>query len=69
MKDNLLEERWESIFPIMLGSLAYNTMINAFVVGSDLLNFNLGFYQRRINFNNKKSPALAGLFAFTVAKC
>lgn len=54
MKDNLPEDSWESIFRIKLGSLSCNTMINVVAIGSDMLNFNLGFYQGRRDFDNKK---------------
>lgn len=54
IQDNLPEEKWESIFPIKLGSLAYTTMINALEIECDLLKFNLGFYKGRRDFDNKR---------------
>ena len=53
IKDNLPEGKWESVFPIKLGSLACNTMINASMIESDLLNLNLRFYHERMKFDNK----------------
>lgn len=53
IKDNLPQEKWESVFPIKLGYSTYSNMINASVVGSNLLSFNFGSYRGRRNFDSK----------------
>ena len=53
MNDNLHGGKWEYLFPIKLGLMACNNMINASTIGSDLLNLNLGFYHEMRSFDNK----------------
>ena len=53
IKKNLPEEKWESIFPIKVGSLTCKSMIDASKIANDLLNFNLKFYDERRGFDNK----------------
>ena len=57
IKDNLPQESWESIFPIKLNSLTCNNMINALVIGSNLLGFGFGSYQGRRDFDSKEFVA------------
>ena len=58
IKDNLPKGKWESMFPIKKGSIAFKTMINALAIGSDMLNLNLGFYHERRSFDNKNFAKL-----------
>ena len=44
IKDNVPQEKWESIFPIKINHLACSNMINASVIGSNFLIFNHGYY-------------------------
>ena len=53
IKDNLPQEKWESIFPIRLGHLACNNMITSSMIESNLLNFNLRFCQGMRDFDRK----------------
>ena len=41
------------MFPIKLGSLVCSSMINASIIGSNLLGFGFGSYQGRRNFDSK----------------
>ena len=53
IKYNLPLEDWETTFPIKLGSLVCNSMTNASIIGSNLLEFNFGSYHSRRNFDSK----------------
>ena len=53
IKDNLPQENWESIFPIKLNPLTCSSIINATVIGSNLLGFSFGSYQGRKDFDRK----------------
>ena len=53
IKDKLPQQDWETTFPVKLGSLVCNKMDNAFIIGSNLLGFNLGFYHSKRNFDSK----------------
>ena len=53
IKDKLPQENWETTFPIKLGSLVCNSMINASIIGSNLLGFNFGSYHSQRNFDSK----------------
>ena len=52
IKDNLPQEKWESIFPIKLGHLTCNSVINALVIRSNLLSLNFGSYKGRRDVDN-----------------
>jgi hypothetical protein len=53
VKDNLPQEDWESIFPIKLNSLVCSSMVNASVIGTNLLGFGFGSFQGRRKFDSK----------------
>lgn len=58
IKDNLPQDKWETVFPIKLHSLVCNNMNDVSIIGSNLLGFNLGFYRSRRNFDSKGYAAL-----------
>jgi hypothetical protein len=53
IKEKQPQENWESVFPIKLCSLACSSMINASIIGSNLLGFGFGSYERRRDFDSK----------------